>query len=400
MHDIVPRLAVDASTKIVLVVMDGLGGFRSDERGSELHAARTPNLDRLAAEGSSGLQHPVGPGITPGSGAGHLALFGYDPLVHELGRGALSAAGVGFELKPGDVAARVNFCTLDPAGLVVDRRAGRLSTEENERLCKLIRTSLDLGGRAEAFLVTERDHRALLVLRGEGGLSPRIADTDPQVAGVPPYEPRALAPEAEHTAALLKDLLEQVRGALHGEFANFILLRGFDTLRELPSFSARYRLRALGVAGYPMYVGIARLLGMDATEVGTQFDEVVASAENAWGRYDFFFLHHKATDSAGEDGDFDRKVAAIEGVDAQLSRIAALEPEVICVTGDHATPSQLRAHSWHPVPFVMRGPNVGIDAVSTFDEEAAMAGGLGSRLGKELIGLMLAAAGRLAKYGA
>ena len=399
MTELLPRLVTEEATKIVLILIDGLGGVRTDERGSELHAARTPNMDRLAREGSSGLHTVIAPGVTSGSGAGHLAVFGYDPLVYELGRGALSAAGVGFPLKPGDVAARVNFCTLDANGVIADRRAGRIPTDENARLCVKVLAGLVPPAGVEVFLETEREHRALLVLRGEG-LSPYLLDTDPQVTGLPPRPPTATVPEAVETAARLSDILAQVAVALQGEKANFLLLRGFDTLRELPLFPSRYRLRAQGIAIYPMYTGIARILGMDVATVAGGLTEELEALRAAWADHDFFYFHHKKADSAGEDGDFDRKVAAIEEIDAVIPDIAALNPDVICVTGDHATPSQLRSHSWHPVPFVLWGPRVGVDRVEVFDEEAARAGGYGSIMGKDVMGLMLAGAARLIKYGA
>ena len=399
MTELLPRLVTEEATKIVLILIDGLGGVRTDERGSELHAARTPNMDRLAREGSSGLHTVIAPGVTSGSGAGHLAVFGYDPLVYELGRGALSAAGVGFPLKPGDVAARVNFCTLDANGVIADRRAGRIPTDENARLCVKVLAGLVPPAGVEVFLETEREHRALLVLRGEG-LSPYLLDTDPQVTGLPPRPPTATVPEAVETAARLSDILAQVAVALQGEKANFLLLRGFDTLRELPLFPARYQLRAQGIAIYPMYTGIARILGMDVATVAGGLTEELEALRAAWADHDFFYFHHKKADSAGEDGDFDRKVAAIEEIDAAIPDIAALNPDVICVTGDHATPSQLRSHSWHPVPFVLWGPRVGVDRVEVFDEEAARAGGYGSIMGKDVMGLMLAGAARLIKYGA
>lgn len=392
-------LVKQSKTKIVLVVMDGLGGIRTDDRGSELHAAKAPNLDRVAAEGSSGLQIVIAPGITPGSGAGHLALFGYDPIEYQLGRGALSAAGVGFELKPDDLAARVNFCTIDASGAVVDRRAGRISTEENQRLCEKLVSSIDLHEQVELFLVPEKEHRALLVLRG-AGLSPDLDDTDPQVVGVPPHHLRARSSEAEPAARLITELLDQARAILAGERANFILLRGFDTLRDIPAFELRYGLNAFGIAGYPMYIGITRLLGFDIAPPQSSFADEVSVLEKAWGDHDFFYIHQKGTDSAGEDGDFDRKAAAIEEVDELLPRILDLSPDVLCITGDHATPSQMKSHSWHPVPFVLWGPNVGVDTADVFNEEAASGGAMGHIRGKELMALMLAGAGRLLKFGA
>lgn len=397
--DLVTSLAVEAETKIVLVVLDGLGGIRTDERGSELHAARTPNLDSLAREGSSGVHTVVSPGITPGSGAGHLALFGYDPRKYQLGRGALSAAGVGFELKPGDVAARVNFCTIYESGVILDRRAGRISSEENSRLCKKVLEAVDLGNETQIFLVTEREHRSLLVLRGPG-LDARVSDTDPQKPGVIPLEPDPLAPAAAKTADLVSKFLVQTKRALVRETANFILLRGFEGHKELPSFTDRYKVRAMGIASYPMYAGISRLVGMKTPDLQRDFESEVGVLADEWRSFDFFYIHQKKTDSAGEDGDFDRKVAAIEEVDEQIPRIVDLRPDVLCVTGDHATPSQLKAHSWHPVPFVLWGPRVGIDSVDRFDEEAAIHGGFGRQRGIHLMGLLLGAADRLKKYGA
>lgn len=397
-EELIPTLARAHTTKIVLVVMDGLGGFRTAERGSELREAHTPNLDQLAKSGSSGVHTVVAPGVTPGSGAGHLALFGYDPLRYALGRGALSAAGVGFAMQPGDVAARVNFCTISSDGVVLDRRAGRIPTEEAERLCKAIRAGLDIGKDVEVFVEPEREHRALLVLRAEG-LSASVSDTDPQETGLPARHPEALSPEAGLTVRLLSEVLAQVREILSGERANFILLRGFDSLRALPTFQDRYRLQALGIACYPMYIGIARLLGMKVAPPQPSFSDEIARLKESWADHDFFFIHHKTTDSAGEDGDFARKVASIEEVDASMPLIVGGEPDVLCVTGDHATPSQLRGHSWHPVPFVLWGPRVGVDAVDHFDEETARAGAFGIQQGKDLMGLMLGAADRLAKFG-
>ncbi|MGQ0679065.1 MAG: 2,3-bisphosphoglycerate-independent phosphoglycerate mutase [Actinomycetota bacterium] len=399
MTDLVPSLVRSSGSKIVLVVMDGLGGIRTVVRPSEVVAAHTPNLDRLAAEGSSGVHNVVAPGITPGSGAGHLALFGYDPLVYRLGRGALSAAGVNFDLRPGDVAARVNFCTLDDAGRVVDRRAGRIATQTNERLCKLINDAVKPEGELEMFLVTEREHRALFVLRGMG-LSAKIKDTDPGVVGITPDPPVALEPAAEGTALTIRRILDQIRLVLADQEANFILLRGFDSQQLLPSFDERYLLDARGIAGYPMYLGIARLLGMTVQGPSATWENSVQELQKSWDDHDYFFLHLKATDSAGEDGDYERKKAAIEMLDTTIPAVTALGPGVVCVTGDHSTPAALGRHSWHPVPFVMWGPTVGVDSVTTFDEEAARQGNFGYQLAKDLMTFMLAAAGRLSTYGA
>ena len=392
-------LAQPADTHIVLVVMDGLGGYADAERGTELEEAGTPNLDALAAEGSVGLVEPVGPGITPGSGPGHLGLFGYDPLEYELGRGALSAAGLDVELKPGDVAARGNLATLDAGGNVADRRAGRIPDDEAAEVVQRLRDGIDIPG-VEVVLVPEAQHRVLVVLRGEG-LDARVSDTDPQKTGVPPLGPEALDPAAARTAEIVSELDRQVRPILADQpKANALLMRGFDSHRELPSMHERYGLTPAAVAIYPMYRGIARLVGMEVLPKPADLDAQVAQVREHWDRFDYFFVHHKYTDSAGEDGDFDRKVAAIEALDAAIPAIRDLGPEALVVTGDHATPSQMAAHSWHPVPALMWGPRVGRDSVDRFGERWCAGGLLGRRPTKELMPLALAAAGRLAKYGA
>lgn len=388
-----------ADSKLLLVVMDGLGGYADADHGTELEDATTPHLDALAAEGISGLCEPVGPGVTPGSGPGHLGLFGYDPLEFELGRGALSAAGLDFELGAGDLAARGNLCTLSPDGTISDRRAGRLPDDDARRVVELLQERIHLDG-VEVFFRHEREHRCLVVLRGPD-LDPRIADTDPQHTGVPPSEPVALVSEAQRSATLIADLATQVRTVLADEpRANGLLLRGFDTHRELPGFSERYGVRAAAVAVYPMYRGIARLLGMDVLGNAKSLEDQLGILTDAWADYDYFFLHHKGTDSAGEDGDRARKIAAIEALDEVVPDLRRLGPDVIAVTGDHATPSQMAAHSWHPVPTLLWSARSGRDRAEQFGERHCLGGGLGQRPLKDLMALMLANGSRLQKYGA
>lgn len=388
-----------AQSKLLLVVMDGLGGYADADGGTELEDATTPNLDALASDGISGLCEPVGPGITPGSGPGHLGLFGYDPLQFELGRGALSAAGLDFELGAGDLAARGNLCTIAPDGTISDRRAGRLPDDDARRVVELLQERVRLEG-VEVFFRHEREHRCLVVLRGPD-LDPRISDTDPQHTGVPPSEPVALAPESTRSARLIADVATQVRTVLADEpRANGLLLRGFDTHRELPGFPERYGLRAAAVAVYPMYRGIARLLGMDVLGHAKGLEDQLGILADAWSDYDYFFLHHKGTDSAGEDGDRARKIAAIEALDAVVPDLRRLGPDVIAVTGDHATPSQMAAHSWHPVPTLLWSARSGRDRAEQYGERHCLGGGLGQRPLKDLMALMLANGGRLQKYGA
>jgi 2,3-bisphosphoglycerate-independent phosphoglycerate mutase len=394
------ELATGAGSTILLVVIDGLGGYADAEHGTELEEASTPNLDRLAAEGSVGLLEPVGPGITPGSGPGHLALFGYDPLEYRLGRGALSAAGLGIELRPGDVAARGNLCTLDADGVVTDRRAGRIPDAEARRVVDRLNALIHVP-EAELRFTHERGHRLLIVLRGDG-LDPAITDTDPQRTGEPPLRPRALATGAEKTASIVDALTLEVRRVLADEpAANGLLLRGFDSHRELPPLRDRTGMRAAAAAVYPMYRGIARLLGFEILGDPQDLDDQVRLLEKHRDDADLFFVHHKDADAAGEDGDRAAKIRAIEALDAAVpDLLGALEPGVIAVTGDHATPSQMAAHSWHPVPVVARGGTMGRDDVDRFGERWCRAGALGRRPSIELLPVLMGAAGRLGKYGA
>lgn len=399
--ELIDSLVIDGKGKIVFLIMDGLGGLPMGERReTELEAARTPNLDALARKGVAGLLDPIAPGITPGSGPAHFALFGYDPLKYNIGRGFLSAAGVDFPMDPRDLYARVNFATLDQDGLILDRRAGRLATETNRRLCQRLSEAIRLSSDVQVFFAPEKEHRALLVLRGND-LHEEIAETDPQRPGVPPLPPRALQPAAKRTELILEELLLQVREILAPEEkANMILLRGYARHRSFPSLAERFRLNALAIAAYPMYRGIAGLLGMKVCrEVSSLAEEFAVLKEN-FDRHDFFFLHVKATDSSGEDGSYERKVAAIEEVDRHLPEVTALGPDVLVVTGDHSTPAAMAGHSWHPVPALLQAANCRADGVEQFGERFCLQGGLGRMPMMNLMTLALAHAGRLAKYGA
>lgn len=390
----------DAKGTILLVVLDGLGGLPGEGSSlTELEAARTPELDELARTGSLGMLSPVAPGITPGSGPGHLALFGYDPETYLVGRGALSALGVGFDLAPGDLAARINLATLDAEGRVVDRRAGRPSDAEGRRVVEALLEGVSLGGDVQLFLVHEKEHRAVLVLRGEG-LDARIADTDPQRTGVPPLEPRALDPGAEGSARLVADFLAQARALLgQGRPVSGLLARGFARYERLPSLGDRFGLDALGIARYPMYRGVARLVGMRTPGAPASDDEAVALMEAHFGSADFHFIHFKGPDARGEDRAFDAKVAAIEEVDGLMPRLAALGADVLVVTGDHSTPARMGAHSWHHVP-VLLASSAARPTGGAFSERGCRAGDLGTFEARHLMGLMLAHAGRLGKFGA
>lgn len=392
------ELLNEERSRIVLVVADGLGGFRDAEHDTELAEANTPNLDALAADGSTGLLDPLSHGITVGSGPGHLALFGYDPQQYDLGRGVLAALGVGFPMQPGDVAARGNLAVVDDSGNVTDRRAGRIPDDQAQKLVDRLTEEIDIDG-VEVYFRHIAEHRVLVVLRGEG-LDPRLADVDPQHTGVPPREPRAKHPDAEQTARVVAKLDAAMRKVLEGERGNALLLRGFDTVHELPQMQDLFGVNPATVAIYPMYRGVAQLVGMEVLPKPKGLEGQIAAMREHWDTYDYWFMHHKKTDAAGHDGDRPAKIAAIEELDAAIPALRELEPDVLVVTGDHSSPTQVSAHSWHPVPVVMTGSKVGIDDTTVFNEHACVHGGLGRRPTMNLMPEMLAAGGRLEKYGA
>jgi len=398
-QELTRSLVVPNGSKLILFVMDGLGGLPHPRTGkTELETAATPNLDRLAYDGNCGLSQPVAPGISPGSGPGHLALFGYDPLRWEIGRGVLEALGIDFPLGPEDIAARGNFCTVDGEGRIVDRRAGRIPTEVNARLCEKLR-QIRLPG-VEVFVEPVREHRFVLVLRGPG-LSPDLTETDPTREGVPPLPVRAARPEAEATAALVNRWLEEARKLLADEHpANMVLLRGFAKHPHPPTFEEVYKLRAAAVATYPMYRGLARLVGMTVVPTGQTLAENFQTVAERFAEFDFFFVHFKRTDTAGEDGNFQAKVAAIEEADRLIPRLLDLRPDVIVVTGDHSTPAVYRSHSWHPVPVVLWSRWCRPDRAEKFGETTCRHGGLGLIPATAIMPLMLAHAGRLTRFGA
>jgi 2,3-bisphosphoglycerate-independent phosphoglycerate mutase len=393
-------IKTDEQTKIVLLVMDGLGGLPVESGGpTELEAANTPNLDKLATEGICGLHIPIGAGITPGSGPAHQALFGYNPIKYQVGRGVLSALGIDFDLGFEDVAARGNFCTIDDQGLVSDRRAGRISTDKNIQLLKLLR-QIKLDG-AQLFLDPVKEYRFLMVLRGKD-LSGQVTTTDPQETGVPPLPPKATTPEAQKTADLVSEFVDQARDILADHHpANMVLLRGFSMRPKWPTMEEVFGVRSAAIAAYPMYRGVAKLVGMKTFAAGDKLSEEFDLLEKNWNDFDYFFVHVKKTDSYGEDGDFDHKAALIEEVDGMIPRLLDLNPDVVIVTGDHSTPSLIRYHGWQPVPVLLWSKYCRADEVTRFGERACMRGGLGPRLpATDLMPIALANASRLEKFGA
>ncbi|TET17437.1 MAG: 2,3-bisphosphoglycerate-independent phosphoglycerate mutase [Dehalococcoidia bacterium] len=397
--ELVKTIAKPSPTKIVLLVIDGLGGLPNPQTGkTELETANTPNLDQLATKAICGLIDPVSPGITPGSAPGHLALFGYNPLSFNIGRGVLEAIGIDFDLESGDVAARGNFCTVDEVGLVTDRRAGRISTDKCAELCQLL-DGLVIEN-VKIFVCPVKEHRFIVVFRGEG-LDSDISDSDPQQTGVAPRIITALNPQASRTASIASQFIAQAKATLAKHHpANMVLLRGFSQRPQFPTMGEIYKLKPVAITSYPMYRGLAKLVGMEVLETGTSIEDEFVTLKRNYANYDFFFFHIKGTDSAGEDGDFDRKVRIIEQVDSALSKLMSLEPDVLVVTGDHSTPALLRGHSWHPVPILLYSKWCRPDRVSEFSESACASGGLGRFPATQIMLLAMANALKLNKFGA
>lgn len=395
----IKQISVVSPSKIVMLVIDGLGGLPDAKTGkTELETARTPYLDHLAKKGVCGLIDPVSPGITTGSGPGHLALFGYDPLKFIVGRGVLEALGIGFELTRSDVAARGNFCTVNDEGLITDRRAGRITTDKCAELCTLL-GQIKLEG-VELFVLPVKEHRFLLALRGDG-LAAEVSDTDPQQTGVAPNMALSTEPQAKHTAHIVNTFINEASEILARHHpANMILLRGFSKLPDIPSMPEIYKLTPAAIASYPMYKGLAKLVGMKIFNADSGIKEELNILTHYYDEHDFFYIHVKEADSAGEDGDFKRKVRVIEQVDSALFRLFDLKPEVIIVTGDHSTPALLKGHSWHPVPVLLRSQWCRPDDIKEFSESACISGGLGRLPATDIMPLAMANALKLTKFGA
>lgn len=401
-NEILKKLIKSDKTKILLIIIDGLGGLPHPdfEYKTELEYAKTPNLDELASKSVLGMTIPVDYGIIPGSGPAHLSLFGYDPIEYEIGRGVLEALGIGFHLKDKDIAIRGNFATMDEEGVVIDRRAGRIPSDESrmivERISKEIRKIDDV----EIILKRGKEHRFVLILRGDG-LSDRIKETDPQKEGLKPYEPEPLQPDAEKTARILKIFINRALELLKSEKkANCILLRGYARTPSIEPFPQKYNLKSLALATYPMYKGITRLLGMDTPNVGESFEDIISYLKNHYTEYDFFYIHFKDPDKAGEDADFLKKVETLEYFDSRLKEFLELNPDVLAITGDHSTPTLWGAHSWHPNPLLVYSKYAGADDAKVFTERECKKGYLGIFHSKYLMQQLLAMAARLSKFGA
>ncbi len=394
-------LLLTNDNKIIFLILDGLGDIPNPEFSylTPLEAAKKPNIDKLAVEkGILGRMMPVDIGVTPGSGPGHLSLFGYDPVIHEIGRGVLEVLGLNMDLQDGDLAARANFCTVKQ-GIVVDRRAGRIATEETERLCSVITKEIPEIEGVKVIIKPGKSHRFALIFRGRN-LSDKLNDADPHKDNKALAYSSPKSGDAEFASTIVNSFIKQVMELLKNEkIANGVLLRGFSMKPDLPTFSAKYSLKALAIATYPMYRGIAKVLGMDVNEEPRDYAEMVRILKDNYNSYQFFFMHIKETDTAGEDGNFPAKVDAIEKVDKIVNNIYDLKPQVLVITGDHSTPCPLKGHSWHPVPLLIVTKTGEKDGM-IFHEKNCITGSIGTIYSKQLMSLVLAHGLKLDKYGA
>ncbi|HIP43590.1 MAG TPA: 2,3-bisphosphoglycerate-independent phosphoglycerate mutase [Aquifex aeolicus] len=406
--DILKDIVKKNNSKILLIVLDGLGGLPVRDGRTELELANTPNLDNLAKKSATGLHIPVDYGITPGSGPGHLGIFGYDPVKYQIGRGILEALGLGIDVNETDIAVRGNYATVryeNGKAIVVDRRAGRIPTEENRRITKRLQEEIKEIDGVKVIIKPGMEHRLAIVFRFPEKLpegSDAINDTDPQQVGKEPLIPKGENPNAEKVAQVVRKFIEKASEILKNEQkANYILLRGFAQKPNIPTMEEKFGLRACCIAVYPMYKGLASLVGMDVIEFeGSSIQDEVETLKKVWEEYDYFFVHIKKTDSYGEDGNYEGKVKIIEDFDKHLPKFLELSPDVIAITGDHSTPSLLKGHSWHPVPILIHSPYVLGGTSERFTERECLKGELGILPAVKITQLLLANALRLKKYGA
>ena len=399
-EEIMKSLAIKTKSKIVLLVADGIGDLPSENNKTVLERAFIPNLDKLASKSVCGLTDPISCGITPGSGPAHLSLFGYDPIKYQIGRGVLEALGIGMELTSRDLACRGNFATLDKEGIITDRRAGRIATELNEKLCKLMQDKINQIGDVKIIIKPGKEHRFVVVFRGDG-LEDALSDADPQKVGEKIKFAEPLDSKAKKSVETVNEFMKQATEVLKAHHpANTVLLRGFAKYPGLPTMKELFKLTPAAIATYPMYKGLAKLVGMDILETGESLSDEFKTLQDNFSRYDFFYLHIKKTDSYGEDGNFEQKIKVIEEVDKYIPEVLALKPDVLVVTGDHSTPALMKGHSWHPNPFVLFSKYIRVDEAEQFNEKECVKGGLGRFPAVDVLPLMMANALKLQKFGA
>jgi len=391
------------NSKIVLLILDGLGDIPHPDFDykTPLEYADTPNLDRIAKKSMLGRCIPILPGITPGSGPAHLAVFGYDPIETQIGRGVLEAVGLNMRLKANDIAARSNFATVNEKGIITDRRAGRLSGDKADILCELLSSIDEIDG-VKIKIKPGKEHRFVTVFSSDTReLGALCSDTDPLHEGAPVQKAAGNNPSSQYLADIVNKFTDKGMKLLKDKFpANAFLMRGFSAKPRIISMQSKYKLEAAAIAAYPMYRGIASLLGFSILPSADSIEELFEIYRENYNKYDYFYIHIKGTDKTGEDGDFSGKVQCIEKVDSALPVLFDCMPDVLCITGDHSSPALMHSHSWHPVPVLIHGKFCGYDRCQRFTEQDCISGGLGTFESKYLMGQLLANAGRLQKFGA
>jgi len=399
-EEIIKSLAITTKSKIVLLVADGIGDLPSENNKTVLERAFIPNLDKLASKSACGLTDPISCGITPGSGPAHLSLFGYDPIKYQIGRGVLEALGIGMELTSRDLACRGNFATIDESGIITDRRAGRIPTELNEKICRIMQNKISRIRGVEIIIKPGKEHRFVVVFRGKD-LKEGLSDADPQAVGEKLKYTKPLNQEAGKAAKIINEFIDKAVEALKEHSpANAVLLRGFAKHPGLPTMKELFKLNPAAIATYPMYNGLAKLVGMEILDAGDTIEKEFKTLKENYQKYDFFYLHIKKTDSYGEDGNYKKKLEIIEEVDKYIPLVLDLKPDVLVVTGDHSTPAIMKGHSWHPNPFMLFSKYIRVDDAKKFNEKECVKGGLGKFPSVDILPLILANALKLQKFGA
>lgn len=399
-EELFEKISIKNQNKMIMIILDGLGGLPVKGK-TELESAKTPNLDDLASNSELGLTHPISIGVTPGSGPAHLSLFGYDPLKYTIGRGILEALGVDVKVGAKDFAIRGNFAT-QKNNIIIDRRAGRITNEKNREIISYLKKRIKKIDDIKISLFSGEEHRFVLRLSGND-LSENVTDADPEEIGKPMLYSMAKSKKAEKTAKILNKFIDRLTKELKDFYpVNTCLLRGIAKYPDIPHMSKLFKLKPAAIAVYPMYKGLAQLVGMEILETQKSIKDEINTLEKNYNNYNFFFIHVKKTDSYGEDGDFEKKIKIIEEFDALLPQILKLNPDTLVITGDHSTPSILKSHSWHPNPFLIKAKyqRKNSETATKFSETSCAKGILGQFNSTDILPLMMANSMKFRKYGA